>query len=82
LVESGLLSPGQQLWAVKGKKKAMILSNGKIKCEDRIDTIHGMAKALTNTPANGWDFWLFEDADGVKRPIDELRTQFRKELGS
>jgi modification methylase len=82
LVESGFLSPGQRLWAAKGKDKAIVLSNGKIKCEDRIDTIHGMAKALTSTPANGWDFWLFENSNGEKRPIDELRTQIRKELGT
>jgi len=81
LIESGLLSPGQSLWAEHGKTKATVLSNGKIKCKDRIDTIHGMAKLLTNTPANGWDFWFFEDANGEKRPIDELRTQIRKETG-
>jgi site-specific DNA-methyltransferase (adenine-specific) len=81
LIENGLLSPGQVLWSENGRIKAIVLSNGKIKCKDRIDTIHGMAKSLTNTPANGWDFWFFEDANGLKRPIDELRTQIRNEIG-
>jgi modification methylase len=81
LIECGLLSPGQLLWNENGKIKATVLSNGKIKCKDKIDTIHGMAKSLTNTPANGWDYWFFEDANGVKKSIDELRAQIRNETG-
>ena len=80
LIESGLLSPGQRLWSKKGDAEATILSNGKIKCGDRIDSIHGMAKALTKLPANGWDFWLYEEPEGIKKSIDELRNRIRKEI--
>jgi modification methylase len=82
LIETGLLSPGQKLWAKKGKNSAIVLTNGKIKCDGRIDTIHGMAKFLTNTPANGWDFWFYEDAAGERKPIDDLRTRIRIETGT
>jgi hypothetical protein len=35
-----------------------------------------MAKKLTDAPANGWDFWLFEDENGARKPIDELRISY------
>jgi modification methylase len=76
LIESGLLKPGQPLWSKKGGLKATVLANGKIKCGNKTDSIHGMAKTLANAPVNGWDFWLFEDANGEKKEIDELRNGF------
>jgi len=80
LVEAGYLKPGQTLWGGLDGVKATVLANGKIRCRNKIDSIHGMAKTLTNAPANGWDFWLFEDEDGERKSLDELRRRVRKDL--
>jgi DNA modification methylase len=80
LIEANYLRPGQTLWSRLGHKKAIILANGKIRCGKQVDTIHGMAKLLTDAPANGWDFWFFENSKGEKTPIDELRQVYRKTL--
>jgi modification methylase len=79
LLEYGYLNPGQNIWSEKGKAKATILANGKIRCNDKTESIHGMAKALTSAPANGWDFWHYEDKDGNLKPIDELRERIRND---
>jgi site-specific DNA-methyltransferase (adenine-specific) len=80
LIETGLLKPGQILWCKIDSVKATILANGKIRCGNKTDSIHGMAKTLTQEPANGWDFWLYEDEDGERKAIDELRKRFRQDL--
>jgi site-specific DNA-methyltransferase (adenine-specific) len=80
LIEAGYLNPGQYLWSAKGNKRATILANGKIRCSGKVDSIHGMAKALTDAPANGWDFWLFEDENENRKPIDELRKDYELTL--
>ena len=81
LIELGLLSPGQSLWADKNGFEAKILSNGKISCQGKVDSIHGMAKALTKTPANGWDFWYYKDTSGDLKSIDCLRILIREKYG-
>jgi site-specific DNA-methyltransferase (adenine-specific) len=81
LIEMGYLRPGQLLWSIKGNKKATILSNGKIRCGQTEDSIHGTAKTLTAAPVNGWDFWLFEDENGSRKPLDELRKAYCRDHG-
>jgi site-specific DNA-methyltransferase (adenine-specific) len=76
LIEQGYLRPGQSLWSIRGNKKATILSNGKIRCGQTTESIHGMAKKLSDAQANGWDFWLFEDENGNRNLIDELRKKY------
>jgi hypothetical protein len=44
-------------------------------------SIHGIAKALLNAPANGWDCWLFEDGNGLRLPIEILREKIRAGIG-
>jgi modification methylase len=81
LLESGTLQPGQILYFAKNGRKAKILSNGHIRCGDLTGSIHGVAKSLmSGAPANGWDLWLYKDADGKKLPIDTLREKFRAPL--
>jgi modification methylase len=83
LLEAGLLQPGQTLWFAKGESPtAVILANGKIQCGEKIDSIHGMAKWLTNSPANGWDSWLYENRDDKKVSINQLRETVRNRLRS
>jgi len=79
LLESGILNPGQSLFFAKDKKvRAKILSNGHLKCGDITGSIHGVAKALMNgAPVNGWEMWLYEEENGNKIVIDELRKKMR-----
>jgi modification methylase len=79
IIENGLLNPGQMLWFTKDNKiTAMVLADGKIKCDNKIGSIHSIAKSLVNdAPANGWDLWLFQANDGQKHPIDTLRQHLR-----
>jgi modification methylase len=79
LLENGLLQPGQILYFAKNGTKAKVLSNGHIKCGDRIGSIHGVAKSLMgDVPANGWDLWFYKDENGKKIVIDELREKLRE----
>jgi site-specific DNA-methyltransferase (adenine-specific) len=73
LLERGLLNPGQTLFPLKGSSSATILANGHIRYENRIDSIHGMAKSIMAAPINGWEFWFYEDGTGQKQPINNLR---------
>lgn len=79
LLETGLLQPGQILFFARDNLRAKILSNGHIRCGKITGSIHGVAKALMgNAPANGWDVWFYEDEDGNKVVIDELREKIRR----
>jgi modification methylase len=78
LLEHGLLSPGQALYFSRSGEAAQILSNGHIRCGKITGSIHAVARALMDgVPANGWELWMFEDAAGKKRKIDELRLSLR-----
>ena len=77
LVEHGYLKPGQKLQYAKGKREAIILANGHIKCGKLIGSIHMVARELTNAPANGWEMWLYSER-GKLKPINELREKFRE----
>jgi DNA modification methylase len=80
LLENGLLHPGQSLYFAKNGRKAKVLSNGHLHCGRITGSIHGVAKALMqDAPANGWDLWLYEDENGKRVVIDELREQIRKQ---
>ncbi len=76
LLESGLLNVGQKLYFAKGKREAVVLSNGHIKCGKIIGSIHSVAKELSNSPANGWDTWMYKE-NGKLKVIDELREKIR-----
>jgi len=81
LLENGLLRPGQILYFAKNGAKAKILSNGHLRCGKLTGSIHGVAKALLeNAPANGWDLWFYEDENGKKIVIDELRERLRSNV--
>jgi modification methylase len=78
LLENGLLYPGQILYFAKNGRKAKVLANGHIRCGRITGSIHGVAKALMqDAPANGWDLWFYEDENGKKIVIDELREMLR-----
>ncbi len=78
LIESGYLSVGQSLFFAKDNKKAVILSNGHLKCGDLTGSIHGVAKALMNgAPVNGWDVWYYRDEHGKDVTINTIREEIR-----
>jgi modification methylase len=82
LLEQGLLHPGQTLYFAKTETTAQVLANGQIHCGTQTGSIHAVAKALMDgVPANGWELWMFIDASGRKRKLDELRAELRNGMG-
>jgi len=82
LLEAGFLSPGQKLFFKNDPSiRAVILSNGHLKYQEQVGSIHALAKALANGPVNGWDLWLYKE-HGKMKAIDELREKTRKLTGS
>jgi modification methylase len=77
LLEAGLVQPGQKLFFAKDGITATVLANAHIRCGKLTGSIHGVAKSLLNAPANGWDFWLYENEKGQRIPIDQLRELIR-----
>jgi modification methylase len=77
LLEAGLLQPGQKLHFIEGEQTATILADGSLRAGDVTGSIHSVAKHLLNSPANGWDCWLYE-SDGLLQPIETLRQQLRQ----
>jgi modification methylase len=80
LLESGFLKPGQKLYLSGNGITATVLANGHIRCKELTGSIHGVAKSLLGSPANGWDVWYYKDDHGNKRVIDELREKVRERL--
>jgi len=81
LLESALLQPGQTLYFIRNNIPATILADGRIRCGEVTGSIHAVAKSLSNgAPANGWDCWFFENANGDRILIDGLRQQIRMQL--
>lgn len=79
LIENGYLRIGQRLKFAKGKREAVILANGQVKCGKLVGSIHKVASELSNAPANGWDMWMYTER-GTLKSIDELREKFRQSL--
>lgn len=81
LLENGLLQPGQILYFAKDDTPAKVLSNGHLRCGDMSGSIHRVARSLMNeAPANGWDLWFYEDENGKKKVINELREKLRSNV--
>jgi modification methylase len=78
LLEAGLLTPGQSL-TFKGDKsiRAVVLSNGHLKCKGQAGSIHALAKAFAGGAVNGWEMWQYKE-NGKLKAIDELREKIRK----
>ncbi len=81
LLEAALLQPGQTLYFIREGFSAIILADGHIRCGELTGSIHSVAKSLSDgAPANGWECWLYENANGERVCIDELRQQIRNQL--
>jgi modification methylase len=79
LLEAGLLTPGQSLFLKRDKSvRAVILSNGHLKCKGQVGSIHALAKSLAGGAVNGWEMWQYKE-NGKLKAIDELREEIRKQ---
>jgi modification methylase len=82
LLEQGLLNPGQILYFKADRSKAAVVrTDGHIISGNVKGSIHFLSRELMGgKPANGWDLWFYEDAQGDLQPIDVLRQQVRSRM--
>jgi modification methylase len=76
LVENGLIQPGSEVFDSRNRWRAHVRADGSLLCGKDAGTIHKLGAILQNAPScNGWTFWHYDSADGVK-PIDALRQAY------
>ena len=81
VLERGMLQPGDCLTDARGKKTAIIRSDGSLKSEIAEGSIHQVGAAAQNAAAcNGWEYWYYQDKNKGLICIDELRRQIRDEV--
>ena len=82
LVELRLISPGTVLYDARARHEAKVRADGSIACAGAQGSIHKVGAHVQGAPAcNGWTFWHYE-AEGTLKPIDALRDEARRQLGS
>ena len=82
LVERGMVSPGEKLYALNGRHTAKVRADGTLVGNDCHGSIHQVGAALEGAPScNGWTYWGFRK-EGKTIPIDLLREQIRAEMGN
>lgn len=81
LLERGLLQPGQELYFDEREDvAATILSDGEIRADGHVGSIHEVGRAIQGAPCNGWDHWYFRDpSSGGFAAIDTLREIVREQ---
>jgi modification methylase len=80
LVELGLIPPGTVLYDNHARHAAKVRADGSIAIAGAQGSIHEIgARVQGATACNGWTFWHFKQAGGLK-PIDVLRDQARRQL--
>jgi modification methylase len=76
IVENGLLLPGTVLSDARRRFRAVVRADGSIVSGVHEGSIHKVGSLVQCAPAcNGWTFWHYEAADGLK-PIDALRQTY------
>jgi modification methylase len=56
--------------------RAMVAADGSLRSGDQVGSIHKLGAVLQGAPScNGWTYWHYEAADGLK-PIDALRQTY------
>jgi modification methylase len=81
IIELGILEPGITLTDERGGVRAEVKADGTLSLAGRQGSIHRLgAEVQGKTACNGWTFWHFE-AEGVRKPIDALREEARRQLG-
>ncbi len=81
LIERGLIVPGQTLrFAPREGITATILANGHLRSGSIEGSIHKIGRAILDAPCNGWEHWLYQDAEsGTWEIIDRLREIVRQQ---
>jgi modification methylase len=81
IIELGILEPGITLTDERGDVRAEVKADGTLSFAGRQGSIHRLGAQVQGKAAcNGWTFWHFE-AEGVRKPIDVLREEARRQLG-
>ncbi len=81
IIELRILEPGRTLTDERGRLRAEVKADGTLSLAGRQGSIHRLgAEVQGKTACNGWTFWHYE-ADGVRKPIDALREEARRQLG-
>ena len=81
LIETGLLAAGDILQDSKKRWKATVRLDGSLEHKGETASIHRMGARVQELDAcNGWTFWHIDKGNGFA-PIDELRKEYRKNLG-
>jgi modification methylase len=81
IIELGILEPGITLTDERGGVRAEVKADGTLSVAGQQGSIHRLgAQVQGKTACNGWTFWHFE-AEGVRKPIDLLRAEARRQLG-
>jgi modification methylase len=81
ILELGILEPGITLTDERGGVRAEVKADGSLSFAGRQGSIHRLgAEVQGKSACNGWTFWHFE-AEGVRKPIDALREEARRQLG-
>jgi modification methylase len=81
IIELGILEPGNTLTDERGRVRAEVKADGTLAVAGQQGSIHRLgAHVQGKTACNGWTFWHFE-AEGVRKPIDVLREEARRQLG-
>jgi modification methylase len=76
LVENGYIDPGTVLTDSKRKYSVVVGADGSLSCDGTTGSIHKLGATLQGAPScNGWTFWHYEAADGLK-PIDDIRQTY------
>jgi modification methylase len=81
IIELGILEPGITLTDERGRVRAEVKADGTLSVAGQQGSIHRLgAHVQGKTACNGWTFWHFE-VEGVRKPIDALREEARRQLG-
>ncbi len=79
LLEAGLIQAGQTLYfGARGEIQATVLSDGRLKYNGIVGSIHEVGRSIKSAPCNGWQHWYYIDTKtGERLPVDHLREQLR-----
>ncbi len=78
LIREGYVAAGRQLYLKDGVHRALILPNGRLQYGEQVSTIHLLCRELLDVPScNGWTVWYYEDDDGERHLLDDLRQRYR-----
>ncbi len=79
LIESGLVRPGQKLYAPGKQASATVKADGHLLLNGTSGSIHQLAaQAAGKVSQNGWDYWHYRAAGGKMEKIDTLRARYRE----